>query len=195
MGKSSFKLYLTACGIKDNAQKCALLHHLGGSDVHDIFATMEDTGDDKDYFTPKKNVPYERHIFRQAVQEQGESVDSFVSRLKQLAVTCDFGDHKDDFIHDQVIDKCTSTALRIRLLREHTVCLWKATIKIQIVFIFTTKHKICTPTNVLSLWPCRTLRKNVHNCKRETVSLLWQRRTLCSSLPNQNRTESKPSDK
>ncbi len=130
---SSFKLYLMASGIKDDAQKRALLLHLGGSDVQDIFATMEDTGEDKDYdvaltklndyFTPKKNVPYERHIFRQAVQEQGESVDSFVSRLKQLAVTCDFGDHKDDFIRDQVIDKCTSTALRRRLLREKDLTL------------------------------------------------------------------------
>lgn len=81
----SFKLYLTASGIKDNAQKRTLLLHLGGSDVQDIFATMEDTGDDKDfdtalaklnnYFTPKKNIPYERHIFWQAVQEQGKSMD------------------------------------------------------------------------------------------------------------------------
>lgn len=65
-----------------------------------------------------------RHIFRQAVQEQGESVDSFVSKLKQLAVTCDFGDHKDDFIRDQVIDKCTSTALRRRLLRDKDLTLF-----------------------------------------------------------------------
>lgn len=51
---------------------------------------MEDTGDDKDYevaltklndyFTPKANIPYKRHIFRQVVQEQGESVNSIVSR-------------------------------------------------------------------------------------------------------------------
>lgn len=101
-----------ASGIKDDTQKRVLL---SGSDVQDIFATMEDTGDDKeyevtltklnDYFKVKKNIV-------QAVQEKGESVNLFVSRLKQLAVTCEFSDHKDDFIRDQVIDKCTSTALR-----------------------------------------------------------------------------------
>lgn len=129
----SFKLYLMASGIKDDAQKRILLLHLGGWDVQDIFVTMEDTGNDKDYevalrnlnnyFTQKNNVLYERHIFWLAVQEQGESVDSFVSRLKQLAVMCDFGDHKDDLICDQVIDKCTSTALRRRLLREKDLTL------------------------------------------------------------------------
>lgn len=51
-------------------------------------------------------------------------MDSFVSKLKQLAVTCDFGDHKDDFIRDQVIDKCTSTALRRRLLRDKDLTLF-----------------------------------------------------------------------
>lgn len=37
-------------------------------------------------------------------QEQGKSVDLFVSRLKQLAMTCDFGYHKEDFIRDKLID-------------------------------------------------------------------------------------------
>ena len=45
-------------------------------------------------------------------------MDSFVSRLKKMAATCEFGDNKDDFIRDQVIDKCISNTLRRRLLRE-----------------------------------------------------------------------------
>jgi hypothetical protein len=35
-------------------------------------------------------------------------MDTFVSRLKQLAATCDYGDFKDDFLRDEVIDKCHS---------------------------------------------------------------------------------------
>ena len=57
-------------------------------------------------------------MFTQVEQAQEESMDSFVSRLKKMAATCEFGDNKDDFIHDQVIDKCISNTLRRRLLRE-----------------------------------------------------------------------------
>lgn len=49
---SSFKLYLTATGIKDNAQKRALLLHLSSSD---IFDTIEDTGDNIE------DIQYGRH--------------------------------------------------------------------------------------------------------------------------------------
>ena len=45
-------------------------------------------------------------------------MDSFVSRLKKMAATCEFGDNKDDFIRDQVIDKRISSTLRRQLLRE-----------------------------------------------------------------------------
>uniref|UniRef100_A0A3P9MCB8 Gypsy retrotransposon integrase-like protein 1 n=1 Tax=Oryzias latipes TaxID=8090 RepID=A0A3P9MCB8_ORYLA len=125
---SSFKLYLAASGVREDARKRALLLHLSGAEVQDIFFTLDDAGNDDSYeaavnklnayFTPQKNIPYERHVFRQAEQSQGESMDSFVSRLKKLAATCEFGDNRDDFIRDQVIDKCTSNTLRRRLLRE-----------------------------------------------------------------------------
>ena len=32
-----------------------------------------------DYFVPKPNIPFERHLFRQIVQSQEETVDQFVS--------------------------------------------------------------------------------------------------------------------
>ena len=70
------------------------------------------------HFTPEKNIPFERHSFRQAKQQTGETVDDFCSRLKSLASTCDFGEATDDHIRDQIIDKCESNALRRRLLKE-----------------------------------------------------------------------------
>nr|XP_043894471.1 v-myb avian myeloblastosis viral oncogene homolog-like 2a isoform X1 [Solea senegalensis] len=57
-------------------------------------------------------------MFRRAEQAHGESTDSFVRRLKELAVACEFGDNEDECIRDHVIDKCTSDALRRRLLGE-----------------------------------------------------------------------------
>ena len=53
---------------------------------------------------PKKKVPFERHTFRQAVQEPTECIDAYVTRLRGLAKTCEF-DKVDEMIRDQVIDK------------------------------------------------------------------------------------------
>ncbi len=63
-----------------------------------------------DYFNPKKNVAYERHIFRQATQKRDETVDNFIVRLKKLSVSCEFPDGTvSDQIRDQVIETCART--------------------------------------------------------------------------------------
>lgn len=114
-----YRLYVVAAGITDKTQQRALLLHCGGPDVQEIFQTLENTGnaDDPDtalrvlttYFQPKKNIPFERHVFPQAKQGEDESTDSFVTRLKRLAKTCEFGVFHDDIIRDQVIEKGNST--------------------------------------------------------------------------------------
>lgn len=84
---NSFKLYLVALGIRDDARKRALLLHLAGAKVQGYFFTLDETANDSGYdgavnklnayFTPQKNISYERHVFRQAEQTQGESIDNF----------------------------------------------------------------------------------------------------------------------
>nr|XP_054761118.1 uncharacterized protein LOC129267432 [Lytechinus pictus] len=69
------------------------------------------------YFEPRKNVVFERHAFRQAVQSDGETVDEYCTRLRVLAASCAFGEHTDEHIRDQIVDKCTSSSLRRKLLR------------------------------------------------------------------------------
>ena len=46
-----------------------------------------------DYFVKKKNVIYERAKFNMRKQEDGESVDSFVTALYSLASKCDYMAH------------------------------------------------------------------------------------------------------
>ena len=46
-----------------------------------------------EYFTPRKSTSYNRHMFRKDSQTEGESVAQLVTRLRQLANLCEFGDH------------------------------------------------------------------------------------------------------
>ena len=43
-----------------------------------------------DYFTPKVNVPFERHVFRQMQQMEGGIIEQFVYRLRQKVISCAF---------------------------------------------------------------------------------------------------------
>ena len=69
-----------------------------GAEVQDMFGTMSDTGIkyDKalaklgDYFTPRKDVPWERLQFRRTVPLWNETVSNYVIHLKQAAKYCEF---------------------------------------------------------------------------------------------------------
>ena len=37
---------------------------------------------------------------------QSELINQFVFRLRQRAVSCNFGANEDDVLRDQIIDKC-----------------------------------------------------------------------------------------
>ena len=127
-----FEYYLVASAVADKKQQRALLLHLAGPDVQEIFETLSDTGDDYKtaldklnvYFEPQKNISFERHTFRQASQQQQEPITDYVTRLKTLAATCEFP-NKEEMIRDQVVDKCYSAKLRRRLLQEPSLTLDK----------------------------------------------------------------------
>ncbi|CAB4008082.1 Transposon Ty3-I Gag-Pol poly [Paramuricea clavata] len=95
---NSLDYYIRASGISDQKQKRAILLHLVGSEVQEIFETLPDTGEDyktaleklNAHFNPCKNIAFERHVFRQATQRADESMDAFVTRLRTLAKTCQF---------------------------------------------------------------------------------------------------------
>ena len=58
-------------------------------------------------------------------QEASETVEMFVSRLKEKAVFCNFGDgdRTDEMIRDQVIEKCSSSRLRRKFLERRNITL------------------------------------------------------------------------
>ena len=128
----AFEYYIAASGITDKKQQRAVLLHLAGPEVQDIFETLEDTGNDLDtaitkltaYFQPQKNIPFERHNFRQTTQLQGETIEQYAIRLKHQVKFCDYN-NPADMIRDQIIEQCLSTSLRQRLLREPDLTLEK----------------------------------------------------------------------
>ncbi|CAB4023777.1 Transposon Tf2-9 poly, partial [Paramuricea clavata] len=128
----SFEYYIAASGINDKKQQRAILLHLAGPEVQDIFETLEDTGNDLDtaiakltsYFEPQKNIPFERHNFRQTTQLQGETIEQLAIRLKHQVKFCEYG-NPNDMIRDQIIEHCSSSRLRRRLLREPELTLEK----------------------------------------------------------------------
>jgi hypothetical protein len=122
---------LKVSNVTDKKRQRALLLHLAGPEVQEVFEILSDTGDDyataleklDAYFKPQKNIPFERHMFRQATQDPSETMDTYVTRLKRLVQTCDYGTLSNEMIRDQVLEKCYSTRLRPRLLREETLTL------------------------------------------------------------------------
>ena len=78
---------------------------MAGTEGQTVFETLIDTGEDYDaalaklneYFVLKKNVPFERHAFPQAVQEPTKGIDAYVTLLRGLAKTCEF-DKVDEMI-------------------------------------------------------------------------------------------------
>jgi arabinogalactan endo-1,4-beta-galactosidase len=84
-----FNNLMVAMDISAKKRERALLIHLAGSQVYDIFDTFtaEQKGSEDDfdtavkslttYFEPKKNTEYEIYKFRQASQRHDEKLDSY----------------------------------------------------------------------------------------------------------------------
>lgn len=70
------------------------------------------------YCNPKKNETVERYKFFTRVQENSESIESYITELKILSTTCSFDTLQDSLIRDRIICGIVDSALRERLLRE-----------------------------------------------------------------------------
>ena len=107
--------FLLAMDITDPTRQRALLLHFSGEDVYRIFKTLPETGEAKDYkkataamkayFQPQKNLEYEKYTFRQATQQVGETLDTYHTRLQQLATYCEFH-NKDAEVKSQIVSGC-----------------------------------------------------------------------------------------
>ena len=98
---SEFMLYVMSSGVTSRAQQRALLLHVAGARVSDVYYTYDepmrgavDAGDFdqavtclENHFKEKTNLPMARQAFLHTESQPGETVNNFVTRLKQQSMT------------------------------------------------------------------------------------------------------------
>ena len=138
--KQRIELYMDATGAskKDDKAKTSLLLHVMGEKAIDVYNTFvfQDAGDEmkynkvieqfEAYCSPKKNITLERFHFNRCTQEKDESIDQYVTKLKALSKTCEFGTLENSLVKDRIVFGIQSDATRERLLREEDLTLEKA---------------------------------------------------------------------
>ncbi|KAG1669986.1 hypothetical protein GQR58_017176 [Nymphon striatum] len=79
-----------------------------------------------EHCTPKSNETYERFIFRNRVLMEGESVEIFITDLRKLSKSCNFGDLTNSLIKDQLVYGINDSKIQQRLLETSNLDLNKA---------------------------------------------------------------------
>ncbi|KAG5866876.1 hypothetical protein JTB14_002982 [Gonioctena quinquepunctata] len=94
--------------------QCAQLLTLIGEDGVRIYNMFSFTEEEKDkltmlidkldkHFNAKKNLTYQRHKFLTCQQREGESIEQYITELKNLAIGCELGNLQDGLIKDILI--------------------------------------------------------------------------------------------
>ena len=136
-----FENRIKAMNLTDPERKLALLLDYAGDDVHDDYLTLTvppaaggnnpPAGNDiysrsvvalNNHYAPQVQREYEIFSFRTAMQEENETLDQFVTRLRKLGATCDFANLSAE-IKSQVIQRCKSSRLRTKGLSDLTMSL------------------------------------------------------------------------
>ena len=129
--REEITLYLDlATKTDEKERKVKLFLYLIGSKGGEIYGTMQFKTEEKDrtldeliqsfgeYCDPKENETVERHKFFTGNQESGETFDKYLTELRLLEKTCDFGTLSDSLLRDRIVCGSSSSTLRDRLLRE-----------------------------------------------------------------------------
>ncbi|XP_050518323.1 uncharacterized protein LOC126892728 [Diabrotica virgifera virgifera] len=135
--EQKFNIFLEASKLNeetDSLQGSVLLNRVGDRALR-IYNNFEWSSDEKktsckailkkfkEYFTPSKNVTYERYLFFTRDKMGLETYDSYVTELRQLASTCEFDTLTDSLIRDRLILGISDVSLKDRLLREQGLTL------------------------------------------------------------------------
>lgn len=137
--KQKYELFMRASkGYKeDEEDQIAILLNAIGDDGLTIYNTFDlDEGNKKkidkvldafnQYCAPRKNLVYEQSVFFTCSQEENETIDHFLTRLKSLASSCEFDSQLKQMITLRLVLGINDKVLKERLLRVPDLTLEKA---------------------------------------------------------------------
>ncbi|XP_033731751.1 uncharacterized protein K02A2.6-like [Pecten maximus] len=131
--------YEVASGLsnKENSMRTATFLTCIGPDALEIFEGFEFADDNESknldvvigkfntFCIGKTNEIYERYLFNRREQEQSENIDTYVSALRKLAKTCNYGTLEDNLIRDRIVIGVRDNTTRKKLLQESQLTLTK----------------------------------------------------------------------
>ena len=137
--KQKFEIYMRVTkGYKETAEdQVATLLNAVGDEGLSIYNTFEIPVADKNnldvilqkfeaYCAPRKNLVYEQSVFFGCSQLEGEKFDHYLTRLKILAGSCEFGSQQKQLLTLRVVMGISDTSMKERLLRVNDLTLEKA---------------------------------------------------------------------
>ena len=122
---------------KSSENQVNTLGYTMGDAADDILASLGLTEEEKKtydtvvakfqgHFVKKRNVIFERAKFNQCKQEEGESVDNFVTALYCLSEHCQYGGLRDEMTRDRIVVGLRDSSLSEKLQLEAHLTLEKA---------------------------------------------------------------------
>ena len=123
-----FERFKSASGLEEKSEERqvnALLYTMGET-ADDIFQWFGLSDDDKkvyktvkerfdSHFVKRKNVIYERAMFNRRKQEDGETVDTFITSLYSLSEHCNYGALREEMIRDRLVVGIRDSAVSLKL--------------------------------------------------------------------------------
>ncbi|XP_064483051.1 uncharacterized protein K02A2.6-like [Ornithodoros turicata] len=128
--RKRFLRFRAASGLNDKAELSQVdaLIYIMGEQAEYIYATLKLSPEDARkfdkvleafdaYFVPRRNIIFERAKFNTRVQQDGESVEEFVTVLHSMADLCNYGALREELIRDRLVaglrDKKVSEQLQL----------------------------------------------------------------------------------
>jgi len=129
--KSQWRNYELATDVAKESQekRTAILLSCIGSDAYDVFQSMvfRDEADRSnieavikafdDYCVGEINITYERYTLNKRVQDSNETFDNFVTELRRLVKSCDYGELEESILKDRIVIGIRDDSTRRKLLQ------------------------------------------------------------------------------